>query len=74
MSALNETEQALDHGIRAVARQWEAAQASWKDTRASEFERAFYQPLCRQVNATLTALEELNEVIARAKRDLARAQ
>jgi hypothetical protein len=48
---------------------WEEIEHLWRDKRAKDFAKRYLLPLRPQSNATLTALSDISELLARVKRD-----
>ena len=59
----------LADGLKTTATLWEEARAGWDDPVSRAFETNHWLPLKTQVEATLSALERLAPVLARALQD-----
>lgn len=54
---------------RDLAAQWQATRETWTDAKRDEFERAFLTPLFAAVDRAGNALEQLDEVVNRVRRE-----
>ncbi|HTU21756.1 MAG TPA: hypothetical protein VMG10_27205 [Gemmataceae bacterium] len=59
----------LADGLKTAATLWEEARAGWDDPVSEAFEANYWMPLKTQVEATLTALDRLGPILARAQQD-----
>jgi hypothetical protein len=59
----------LADGLKTVATLWEEARAGWDDPVSRAFETNQWLPLKNQVEATLTALDRLAPILARAQQE-----
>jgi hypothetical protein len=49
--------------------QWQQTKASWKDARSQEFEQKYLEELLSSVDRTATAIEQLDKVITKVRKD-----
>ena len=54
---------------RELSRNWEHTKEGWQDSRSTEFEAKYLEPLRTQMVATLEALEKLDRVIIKIRSD-----
>jgi hypothetical protein len=54
---------------RELAQHWQATRDSWTDAKRDEFERAYLVNLFTAVDRAGNALEQLDEVVTRVRRD-----
>lgn len=54
---------------RDLATRWDQTRDHWNDAKRSEFERQFLLPLFAAVDKAATALEQLDEVTVKARKD-----
>lgn len=54
---------------RDLAARWEATRDAWNDSKRDEFERRFLRPLFAAVDKADTALEQLDELVSKARKD-----
>lgn len=55
--------------MKTLRAKWDEVEALWRDNVRREFEKQHLEPLERQVNSTMRAMHDLNEVIQRARRE-----
>ncbi len=67
--SLTTTSMTLSDGLKTASMLWEDARAGWDDSVAEAFETNFWLPLKTQVEYTLSALDRLGPVLARARED-----
>lgn len=48
---------------------WQEARESWSDAKSDEFERRFLDELFASVERAGTALEQLDEIVTKARKD-----
>ncbi len=61
----------LTRAAKDLREQWNATCEHWRDQNREDFDTTFIQPLTPQVSLLLAAISSLQEVLARAERDLA---
>jgi hypothetical protein len=61
--SLHESNAAIDQALKAFRIQWEAARATWRDTKAVEFEETYLQDLPNFVARASNAIEELARLL-----------
>ncbi len=49
--------------------QWERTSESWNDPVSQRFENEYLTPLCRAVTTAGNAMDSMNEIVTRARRD-----
>ncbi len=49
--------------------QWQQTQEVWRDSKCDEFDRKYMQELFSSVDKTLGAIEELDKLITRIRKD-----
>ncbi len=59
----------LVQGLKELTVRWERARAHWDDAMADDIEKTVIDPLEPRVRATVSAMEKMNETLARAKRE-----
>src|SRR5581483_9771075 len=59
----------LSFAFKALAEQWEETRAKWRDVVRDEFARDHWLPLATRVPEVLTALDSLEQVLARIRQD-----
>lgn len=59
----------LADGLKTAGTLWEEARAGWDDPVARAFEDNYWMPLKTQVEATLSALDRLAPILARARQE-----
>lgn len=59
----------LADGLKTAGVLWEDARAGWDDPVSQAFESNYWLPLKNQVEATLTAIDQLAPVLARAQQE-----
>jgi hypothetical protein len=59
----------LTYALKQLRACWDEAAASWKDQVARDFEAGYLQALEDRVQATARAMDQLDEVLQRAKRE-----
>lgn len=71
MSSVSEAEEAVTDGWQDLSAVWTQTAAVWNDSVRLRFEREYWQPYAPAVRRALAALQELDQVIDQAYRDLA---
>jgi hypothetical protein len=59
----------LANALKAARLAWEQTRITWNDPVSRDFEEHHWEPLKAQVEATITALDRLSPILARALRD-----
>ena len=59
----------LRHAMKTLRSKWDATEDEWRDHVREDFEQKRITPLEAQAAATLRAMHNLNEVLARAYRE-----
>jgi hypothetical protein len=59
----------LADGLKTTGTLWEEARSGWDDPVSRDFENNYWLPLKNQVEATLSALDRLAPILARALHD-----
>jgi len=59
----------LNDALKELRARWEDTRARWQDEVAQDFEDHYWQPLEIQVQATLRALDQLTQELARARQE-----
>ena len=59
----------LHHAIQALKTEWENAGDGWNDKVRRDFEKDYMLPLDTQVNGTVRAMQELDEVLIKMRRE-----
>lgn len=59
----------LNHAMKTLRAKWDEVESLWRDNVRRDFEKQHMEPLERQVNSTMRAMHDLNEVIQRARRE-----
>jgi hypothetical protein len=59
----------LADGLKTVGFLWEDTRAGWDDAVSRDFETTYWLPLKIQIESTLTALDRLAPILARAQRE-----
>ncbi len=54
---------------RDLSAHWRLTRESWNDAKAEEFERLYLKPLLASVDRAALALEQLDEVVIKARKD-----
>lgn len=54
---------------RDLAARWQTTRDSWNDSQSEAFERRFLQPLFAAVDKADTALEQLDQLVTKARKD-----
>ena len=67
--SLTTTSISLADGLKTADRLWEDARAGWDDPVSRAFESNYWLPLKTQVEATLSALDRLAPILARAQQE-----
>lgn len=49
--------------------QWQQTKQYWNDARSQEFERKYLQELFASVDKSVTVIEQLDELVAKIKKD-----
>jgi len=70
MGNLNTSRAELQEAWQRVRQRWQETTPLWNDPVRWQFEQEFWQPLERQVPATLKEMERLARVIAQARRSV----
>ncbi|HEY1173511.1 MAG TPA: hypothetical protein VGH19_19255 [Verrucomicrobiae bacterium] len=52
-----------------IAASWEQAKGSWRDTKSGEFERAYIAPLQSNITAALSAIDKLDKLLTKVRKD-----
>ncbi|HIC87993.1 MAG TPA: hypothetical protein EYP04_01105 [Anaerolineae bacterium] len=68
--SLNVTHNQLQQAWQQLRRQWQETAALWNDPVRWQFEQEFWQPLERQVPATLQEMDRLAQVMAQARQNV----
>lgn len=55
--------------MKTLRAKWDEVESLWRDNVRRDFEKQHMEPLERQVNSTMRAMHDLNEVIQRARRE-----
>ncbi|MBM3877207.1 MAG: hypothetical protein FJ386_10855 [Verrucomicrobia bacterium] len=55
--------------MRDMTSHWGEIRAEWRDARGEEFELRYVQPLQTHMTSALTALEKLEGIMAKVRRD-----
>lgn len=63
----------LKHTIRDLLDRWEDTRAVWNDAVRRDFEERQIRPLETSVNSAINGMQEISEVLARLRADLAEA-
>lgn len=67
--SLGATRSRLTALTRELFAQWRETRESWSDAKAEEFERDFLQPLLGHIDRASTALEQLDDIVTKARKD-----
>lgn len=67
--SLTTTSMTLADGLKTASVHWEDARAGWDDSVAEAFENNYWLPLKTQVEYTLSAIDRLAPILARARED-----
>jgi hypothetical protein len=59
----------LADGLKTASTHWEDARAGWDDPVSRAFEENYWLPLKSQVESTLSALDRLAPILARAQQE-----
>lgn len=59
----------LQFALRSLRVHWETAKTEWSDRARYEFEKNYWEPLELQVNATLSEIARLDQILARAQQE-----
>lgn len=59
----------LSDGSKKLMVTWDMVRRTWDDAAARDFEKKFLVPMEPRIRATLSAMEQMAEVIGRARRD-----
>lgn len=54
---------------RELLRTWQETQESWQDRKCREFDRTYMQPLFDSVDHAVSAMEDLDKMLAKVKQD-----
>ena len=66
---LNSNKSRLTGLTQEISGRWSNTKAHWRDKRSAEFERRFMQELFPRVNAAATAIEKMDELFRRIRKD-----
>ena len=66
---LNASKSRLGAVSKELSRQWEATKVAWRDQKAIEFEQKYLLPLFESVDNAVTAIEKLDKVITKVRKD-----
>ena len=55
--------------LKELHARWSDIRTCWRDTVAQDFEKEFIAPLEGRVRASASAMEQMNELLVRARRD-----
>lgn len=66
---LNSNKSRLTALTKEIASQWANTRPHWRDQRAADFERRFIQELFPRVSQAMTALEKMDELFKRIRKD-----
>jgi hypothetical protein len=59
----------LYSSFRTAAAHWDQTQLAWRDEAARNFEEQHWRPLELQVKLTLSAMDQLGQIVDRARRE-----
>jgi hypothetical protein len=59
----------LNHAIKTLRAKWDEVEDLWRDGVRRDFEKLHMEPLERQVASTMRGMNELAEVLNRARRE-----
>lgn len=59
----------LTQATKELALEWERTRAHWQDVKSREFEKDYLEELPHHVTRALGAIEEINTVLGKVKRD-----
>ncbi len=68
--SLNLTHGQLQQAWQQLRQQWQKTAALWNDPVRWQFEREFWQPLEREVPATIREMDRLAQVISQARQNV----
>ena len=54
-----------------VVAQWQHTKESWRDSKSEEFERRYMDELLSSVNTACSAIEQLDKVLSKMRKDCA---
>jgi uncharacterized protein YukE len=66
---LSGTKNRLTALTKELAVQWDETKNHWRDAKTQEFERRYISELYVNVDRTVTALEQLNEILNKVSKD-----
>lgn len=69
MSSLGSTRSRLAALTRELNVRWHETRLSWNDAKRDEFERTHLAPLLEAVDKAGTALEQLDEIVLKARKE-----
>lgn len=52
-----------------LSKRWEDTKNHWRDAKSQEFEQRYMTELFANVDATVTVIEKLNEVLTKVRKD-----
>ncbi|MDZ4780004.1 MAG: hypothetical protein SGJ19_07115 [Planctomycetia bacterium] len=67
--SLEDAKARLDHASELLALHWQDTLTEWDDQKYREFDEEFLKPLFVHVSAAMSAMDRLQDVLVRAKRD-----
>jgi hypothetical protein len=59
----------LNGALKELKVRWGEARARWDDVQSRDFEKQFLEPLEPKIRATLSAMEKMEGLLARVRRD-----
>ena len=59
----------LQHAIKQLKVRWEIVKEHWHDEASRKFEEDYMDPIDPEIIASIQAIDRLDEIFARAKRD-----
>jgi len=67
--SLTTTAISLADGLKTVGTLWEDVRVGWDDPVSKNFENTYWLPLKNQIEATLSAVDRLAPILARAQQE-----
>ncbi len=67
--SLGNSRSRLQGAIKELQVKWDQARLRWNDPQTVDFERQFLQPLEPRLRGALTAMEKMEGILARVRRD-----
>lgn len=67
--SLNPALRNIHQSVKDLIVEWQATKEQWNDAAARDFEKKYLQPLEPAARSALNALNQMEEVIQRARRD-----